>query len=100
MNHLLKKVAKEVGINERLCLNSARKSFTQYATNLGCDMMVTNYIVGHSGSLPREMKVMEYYAKGNMELAFLTMKKVFDYVDDPSKYDSDLHAMMMRELTE
>lgn len=98
MNHLLKKVAKECGIDERLCHNSARKSFAKYATHLGCDQMTLNYVIGHADNRGKGMEVMKYYTEAEFEGAFRLMKRVFDYVDDPAAFDSESRKEMMRVL--
>ena len=83
-------LAKELNISERVTFYSARKSFAQYASELGISDGIIDYCLGHSDKC---RGIIRYYTKVRKRQADAAIGKVVDYVEDPEKYESYL---MMR----
>lgn len=77
------KLAKELGIKERVVYYSARKTFAQLASELGIPDGVIDYCLGHSD---KSRGVIRYYAKVREKQAEIAINRVIDYVDHPEKY--------------
>ena len=77
------KLAKELGIKERVVYYSARKTFAQLASELGIPDGVIDYCLGHSD---KSRGVIRYYAKVKEKQAEIAINRVIDYVDHPEKY--------------
>lgn len=76
-------LAKELGIKERVVYYSARKTFAQFASELGIPDGVIDYCLGHSD---KSKGVIRFYTKVKQKQAEIAVNRVIDYVNDPDKY--------------
>ena len=93
----LNNVAAELNIKEKVVYYSARKSFAQFASELGIPDGVIDYCLGHSD---KSRGVIRYYTKVREKQAEVAINRVIDYVEHPDKYKDFLEMradiMMMR----
>lgn len=91
------KLAKNLGITNRVMFYSARKTFAQFASELGIPDSVINYCLGHSD---QNRGVIRYYTKVRERQAEIAINRVIDYVENPEKYKEFLEMkadiMMMK----
>ena len=80
-------LAESIGIKEKVVYYSARKSFAQYAFNLGVPDGIIDYCLGHSD---KRRGVIRFYAKVRKQQADAAIAKVIDYVNNPEKYEDYL----------
>lgn len=76
-------LAKELGIKEKVVFYSARKSFAQYAFDLGIPDNVIDYCLAHSD---KGRGIVRYYTKTRFKQAEIAIKRVIDYIEEPDKY--------------
>lgn len=76
-------LAKKLGITEKVIYYSARKSFAQYASEIGIPDGIIDYCLGHSD---KSKGVIRYYIKVRQKQADMAIARVIDYVDNPEKY--------------
>lgn len=90
-------LAKELGITEKIVYYSARKSFAQYASEIGIPDGIIDYCLGHSD---KSKGVIRYYTKVRQKQADMAISRVIDYVNNPDKYKEYIELrsdiMMMR----
>lgn len=90
-------LAEELNIDERVTFYSARKSFAQYASEIGIPDGIIDYCLGHSD---KSKGVIRYYTKVRQKQADMAIARVIDYVDNPEKYKEYIELrsdiMMMR----
>lgn len=90
-------LAKELGIIEKVVYYSARKSFAQYASEIGIPDGIIDYCLGHSD---KSKGVIRYYTKVRQKQADMAISRVIDYVNNPEKYKEYIELrsdiMMMR----
>ncbi len=90
-------LAEELNIDERVTFYSARKSFAQYASEIGIPDGIIDYCLGHSD---KSKGVIRYYTKVRQKQADMAISRVIDYVDNPEKYKEYIELrsdiMMMR----
>lgn len=90
-------LAKELGITEKVVYYSARKSFAQYASEIGIPDGIIDYCLGHSD---KSKGVIRYYTKVRQKQADMAISRVIDYVNNPEKYKEYIELrsdiMMMR----
>ena len=79
----LASLAKELGITEKVVYYSARKSFAQYASEIGIPDGIIDYCLGHSD---KSKGVIRYYTKVRHKQADMAISRVIDYVNNPEKY--------------
>lgn len=79
----LASLAKELGITEKVVYYSARKSFAQYASEIGIPDGIIDYCLGHSD---KSKGVIRYYTKVRQKQADMAISRVIDYVNNPEKY--------------
>lgn len=93
----LQKLAAELNIQERVIFYSARKSFAQYASEIGIPDSIIDYCLGHSD---KSKGVIRYYTKIRQKQADMAISRVIDYVNNPDKYKEYIELrsdiMMMR----
>lgn len=93
----LNSMAAELNIKEKVVYYSARKSFAQFASELGIPDGVIDYCLGHSD---KSRGVIRYYTKVREKQAEVAINRVIDYVEHPDKYKDFLEMradiMMMR----
>mgnify|MGYP003182686929 CR=1 FL=1 len=90
-------LSKNLGITEKVVYYSARKSFAQYASEIGIPDGIIDYCLGHSD---KSKGVIRYYTKVRQKQADMAISRVIDYVDNPEKYKQYIELrsdiMMMR----
>lgn len=90
-------LSKNLGITEKVVYYSARKSFAQYASEIGIPDGIIDYCLGHSD---KSKGVIRYYTKVRQKQADMAISRVIDYVDNPEKYRQYIELrsdiMMMR----
>lgn len=93
----LASLAKKLGITEKVVYYSARKSFAQYASEIGIPDGIIDYCLGHSD---KSKGVIRYYTKVRQKQADMAIARVIDYVNNPEKYKEYIELrsdiMMMR----
>ena len=97
VTYSLQKLAEETGIDERISFYSARKTFAQFASEIGIPDAVIDYCLGHSD---KNKGIIRYYTKVRQKQADMAIKRVIDYVSNPDKYKEYIEMkndiMMMR----
>lgn len=97
VSRTLASFAKSIGIKNRVVYYSARKSFAQYASDLGISDSIIDYCLGHSD---KRRGVIYFYAKIKKQQADAAISKIIDYVNNPEKYEDYIQLkrdiMMMR----
>ena len=83
INRGTKKMRKSLEINSTVCFYSARKTFAQFASELGIPDGVIDYCLGHSD---KSRGVIRYYTKVKQKQAEIAINRVIDYVNNPEKY--------------
>lgn len=90
-------LSKNLGITEKVVYYSARKSFAQYASEIGIPDGIIDYCLGHSD---KSKGVIRYYTKVRQKQADMAISRVIDYVNNPEKYKQYIELrsdiMMMR----
>lgn len=90
-------LSKNLGITEKVVYYSARKSFAQYASEIGIPDGIIDYCLGHSD---KSKGVIRYYTKVRQKQADMAISRVIDYVDNPEMYKEYIELrsdiMMMR----
>ena len=66
-----------------MCFYSARKTFAQFASELGIPDGVIDYCLGHSD---KNRGIIRYYTKVKLMLAEIAIIRVIDYVYNPVIY--------------
>lgn len=93
----LKNIADNLDIRQKLVYYSARKTFAQFASELGVPDGVIDYCLGHSD---KSKGVIRYYTKVKQRQAGIAINRVIDYVNDPEKYQDYIEMrsdiMMMK----
>ena len=93
----LSSLADKLGIKEKVVYYSARKSFAQYASEIGIPDSVIDYCLGHSD---KSRGIIRYYTKVRQKQAEIAINRVIDYVENPDKYkdfiEMNTNIMMMR----
>lgn len=97
LSRSLDKLVKSLGITGKVIFYSARKSFAQYASEIGIPDGVIDYCLGHSD---KSKGVIRYYTKVKQQQADIAISRVIDYVNNPDKYKDFIEMrkdiMMMR----
>lgn len=93
----IQKLADELNIQEDVVYYSARKSFAQFASEIGIPDGVIDYCLGHSD---KNKGIIRYYTKVRQRQAEIAINKVIDYVNNPEKYkdyiEMNANIMMMK----
>lgn len=79
----ISKLADELNITEKVVYYSARKTFAQFASELGIPDGVIDYCLGHSD---KSKGVIRFYTKVKQKQAEIAINRVIDYVNNPEKY--------------
>lgn len=84
-------------INQKVVYYSARKTFAQFASELGIPDGVIDYFLGHSD---KSKGVIRYYTKVKQKQAEIAINRVIDYVNTPEMYQDYIEMkadiMMMK----
>lgn len=79
----ISKLAGELNITEKVVYYSARKTFAQFASELGIPDGVIDYCLGHSD---KSKGIIRFYTKVKQKQAEIAINRVIDYTNDPEKY--------------
>lgn len=91
LNNCLKKLAKETGIENNFCFYSARKTFSQFAFDLGIKTEIIEYCIGQS---MKENRPIYNYIRIMQKQADAAIMRVIDYTENPKKYEDYLNMNM------
>ena len=91
LNRCLKKLAREVGIISDFSYYSARKSFSQFAFDLGIKTEIIEYCIGQS---MKENRPIYNYVRVMQKQADTAITRVIDYTKNPKKYEDYLNMNM------
>ena len=83
INLCMRELKEHLGIKQTLCFYSARKTFAQFASELGIPDGVIDYCLGHSD---KSRGVIRYYTRTRAIQAKAAVERVIDYVNNPDKY--------------
>nr|WP_302831787.1 site-specific integrase [uncultured Bacteroides sp.] len=90
-------LAENLNINQKVVYYSARKTFAQFASELGIPDGVIDYCLGHSD---KSKGIIRYYTKVKQKQAEIAINRVIDYVNNPEKYQEYIEMradiMMMK----
>lgn len=88
----LKEVVQMLGLPSYMTFYSARKSFSQFALDMGINDAVTDYLLGHSDA---RRGVISYYSRVTPRMAGVALRRVIDYMAEPEKYLEDLERAIL-----
>ena len=83
LSRLLDSFARSLGITDKVVYYSARKSFAQYASEIGIPDGVIDYCLGHSD---KSKGVLRYYTRVRRQQADMAIQRVIEYVNNPELY--------------
>lgn len=83
INLCMRELKEHLGIKQTLCFYSARKTFAQFASELGIPDGVIDYCLGHSD---KNRGIIRYYTKVKQKQAEIAINRVIDYTNNPEKY--------------
>lgn len=83
INLCMRELKEHLKIKQTLCFYSARKTFAQFASELGIPDGVIDYCLGHSD---KSKGIIRYYTKVKQKQAEIAINRVIDYVNNPEKY--------------
>lgn len=89
VNHCLKELRNELGIKSNISFYSARKTFSQFAFDLGIRTEIVEYCLGQS---MKENRPIYNYVRVMKRQADAAIRKVIDYTNNPDKYELDIIA--------
>lgn len=92
LNRCLKKLAKEVGITSEFSYHSARKTFSQFAFDLGIKTEIIEYCIGQS---MKENRPIYNYVRVMQKQADAAIARVIDYTENPEKYNDYINMQYM-----
>lgn len=84
LNRCLKSLADEVGIETEFSYYSARKTFSQFAFDLGVKTELIEYCIGQS---MKENRPIYNYVRIMQKQADAAIRKVIDYTHNPSSFE-------------
>lgn len=76
-------LGERLNINQKVVYYSARKTFAQFASELGIPDGVIDYCLGHSD---KSKGIIRFYTKVKQKQAEIAINRVIDYVNNPEKY--------------
>ena len=83
INLCMRELKERLGIKQTLCFYSARKTFAQFASELGIPNGVIDYCLGHSD---KSKGIIRYYTRVKQKQAEIAINRVIDYTNNPEKY--------------
>lgn len=90
-------LGERLNIHQKVVYYSARKTFAQFASELGIPDGVIDYCLGHSD---KSKGIIRFYTKVKQKQAEIAINRVIDYVNNPEKYKEYIEMradiMMMR----
>lgn len=87
VNHCLKDLAEELDIKSNISFYSARKTFSQFAFDLGIRTEIVEYCLGQS---MKENRPIYNYVRVMQRQADAAIKRVIDYTNNPDKYELNI----------
>lgn len=87
VNHCLKDLGKELDIKSNISFYSARKTFSQFAFDLGIRTEIVEYCLGQS---MKENRPIYNYVRVMQRQADAVIKMVIDYTNNPEKYELNI----------
>ena len=87
VNHCLKELRDELSINSNVSSYSARKTFSQFAFDLGIRTEIVEYCLGQS---MKENRPIYNYVRVMRRQADAAIRMVIDYTNDPEKFKLDI----------
>ena len=84
VGYCVREMAEKLGIKSRVCFYSARKTFAQFASELGIPDGIIDYCLGHSD---RKRGIIRYYTKVRRKQADIAVGRVIEYLENPDKYN-------------
>lgn len=91
LNQCLKKLKDHLNIQSNVSYYSARKTFSQFAFDLGIRTEIIEYCLGQS---MKENLPIYNYVRIMQRQAAAAIRKVIDYTNDPSKFELDVNIML------
>lgn len=79
----LNTLAEDLNINQKVVYYSARKTFAQFASELGIPDGVIDYCLGHSD---KSKGIIRFYTRVKQKQAEIAINRVIDYTNNPEKY--------------
>ena len=83
VGYCVREMADKLNIKSRVCFYSARKTFAQFASELGIPDGIIDYCLGHSD---RKKGIIRYYTKVRHKQADIAVGRVIGYLEDPDRY--------------
>lgn len=83
INLCMRLLQDHLGIKQRICFYSARKTFSQFSYELGIPDGVIDYCLGHS---TRSKGIIRYYTRTKQSQAEIAVNRVIDYTQNPDRY--------------
>lgn len=87
LNKCLKGLAKHLDIKSNITYYSARKTFAQFAFDLGIRTEIVEYCIGQS---MKENRPIYNYVRVMQRQADAAMRRIIDYTENPDKYELDV----------
>ncbi|WP_455671708.1 phage integrase SAM-like domain-containing protein [Phocaeicola sp.] len=84
LNRCMKILAEKTGITSNFCYYSARKTFSQFAFDLGIKTEIIEYCIGQS---MKENRPIYNYVRIMQKQADNAILRVIDYTNNPKKYE-------------
>lgn len=83
VGYCIREIADMLNIKSRVCYYSARKTFAQFASDLGIPDGVIDYCLGHSD---KKKGIIRYYTKVRQKQADIAVERVIGYLEEPERY--------------
>ena len=87
VNHCLKDLGKKLEIKSNISFYSARKTFSQFAFDLGIRTEIVEYCLGQS---MKENRPIYNYVRVMQRQADAALRMVIDYTNNPDKYELNI----------
>lgn len=87
LNLCIKKLEGHLNIKTSMCYYSARKTFSQFAFDLGIRTEIIEYCIGQS---MKENRPIYNYVRVMQKQADLAIRKVIDYTEHPENYELNI----------
>lgn len=84
LNHCLKSLGEKLDIKSNITFYSARKTFTQYAFDLGIKTEIIEYCIGQS---VKENRPIYNYVRVMQKQADMALRRVIDYTNNPERFE-------------
>lgn len=83
----IKLLGEHLGIQTNMCYYSARKTFSQFAFDLGIRTEIIEYCIGQS---MKENRPIYNYVRVMQRQADAAIRRVIDYTNDPESFEIDI----------